>query len=144
MKGASVWDCSLVELERHHSDRRGNISVVENGITLPFDIRRVYYLYDVPAGESRGGHAHRNDRRLVVAATGSFEVTLDDGVTRRTVRLNRPYSGVLVREGIWLTLSDFSAGAVCLVLAAEPYSEDDYIRDYDSFMEYKNGEGKIS
>lgn len=138
IKSTTVWDCSLIEFDRHHSDRRGDISVVENGSTLPFAVNRVYYLYDVPAGESRGGHAHKRDRRLVVAATGSFEVTLDDGKMKRTLHLNRPYMGVYVPEGIWLTLSDFSAGAVCMVLAAEKYSEEDYIRDYKTFITLKN------
>ena len=134
----SVDDCRLVLLDKHHSDRKGNLSVVEGGKDVPFDVKRVYYLYDVPGGESRGGHAHKALYQIVVAAGGSFSVTLDDGTTRKTFVLNRPYQGLLVVPGIWRTLDDFSSGAVCLVLASEKYDETDYIRDYESFMEMKH------
>lgn len=133
----SVYDCSIIELSKHHSDRKGNISVVENNISLPFDVKRTYYLYDVPGGESRGGHAHKNLHQLIVAVSGSFTVTLDDGSIKRTYILNRPYQGLLVVPGIWRTLDDFSSGAVCLVLASEGYSEDDYIRGYDDFIKFR-------
>jgi len=134
MKKFSVFDCSIIELDKHHSDRKGNITVVENGITLPFDVRRVYYLYDVPGGESRGSHAHKNLEQLIVAASGSFSVTLDDGNCKRTFLLNRPYQGLYVKPGMWRDLGDFSSGAVCMVLASELYSNDDYIRDYNLFI----------
>lgn len=133
----SVYDCSIIELNKHHSDRKGNISVVENHITVPFDVKRTYYLYDVPGGESRGGHAHKALSQLIVAASGSFSVTLDDGRVKRTFLLNRPYQGLYVVPGIWRTLDDFSSGAVCMVLASEGYSEEDYIRDYNEFLAFK-------
>lgn len=139
MNKSTVYDCTIVELDRHHSDRKGNISVVENNKDIPFDVKRTYYLYDVPGGESRGGHAHKKLRQLIVAASGSFTVTLDDGRVKRTFTLNRPYQGLYVVPGIWRTLDDFSSGAVCLVLASEGYDEADYIRDYNEFLKYKNG-----
>ena len=133
----SVYDCTMVELDKHHSDRKGNLTVVQNGITVPFDIKRVYYLYDVPGGESRGSHAHRELNQLIVAASGSFRVVLDDGSAKRTFVLNRPYQGLLVKPGIWRDLDDFSSGAVCMVLASEVYQPEDYIRDYDEFISFR-------
>jgi hypothetical protein len=132
----NVYDCSIIELNKHHSDRKGNISVVQNGDTVPFDVKRVYYLYDVPGGESRGGHAHRHCREMIVALSGSFDVTLDDGTERHTYHLNHPWQGLLVETGIWRTLEDFSSGAVCLVLASDLFDEDDYIYEYDDFLKY--------
>lgn len=137
MKDTNVFDCTMIELSRHHSDRKGNITVIENGVTVPFDVKRTYYLYDVPGGESRGGHAHKDLHQLIVAASGSFTVTLDDGSVKRTFLLNRPYQGLLVVPGIWRTLDDFSSGAVCMVLASEGYDESDYIRDYNDFLALK-------
>ena len=137
MKNSTVYDCSIIELNRHHSDRKGNLTVVENKSTVPFDVRRVYYLYDVPGGVSRGGHAHRQLFQMIVAVSGSFSVTLDDGTVKRTFLLNRPYKGLLVVPGIWRTLDDFSSGAVCMVLASEGYDENDYISDYADFMNLK-------
>lgn len=137
MEKYSVFDCSMIELDKHHSDRKGNLSIVQNGDTLPFDVKRVYYLYDVPGGESRGSHAHRDLSQLIVAAAGSFRVTLDDGKVKRSFFLNRPYQGLYVKPGIWRNLDDFSSGAVCMVLASHGYDESDYIRDYNDFMEYK-------
>lgn len=134
----TVYDCTIIEFNKHHSEI-GNLSVVENGATVPFDVKRVYYLYDVPGGESRGGHAHKELYQLIVAVSGSFNVTLDDGNVRRTFTLNRPYQGLLVVPGIWRTLDDFSSGSVCLVLASELYNPNDYIREYDKFIRYKNG-----
>ena len=139
MGRSTVYDCTVIELDRHHSDRKGNISVVENGRDVPFNVKRTYYLYDVPGGESRGGHAHKELRQLIIAASGSFTVTLDDGHVKRTFTLNRPYQGLYVVPGIWRTLDDFSSGAVCLVLASEKYDASDYIRDYQEFLKYKNG-----
>lgn len=133
----NVYDCNIIELDKHHSDSRGNISVVENGETVPFDVKRVYYLYDVPGGVSRGGHAHRNLTQFIVAASGSFTVTLDDGKVKRSYTLNRPYQGLLIKPGVWRSLEDFSSGSVCLVLASEKYDEDDYIRDYDEFIDFR-------
>ena len=132
MKRSTVYDCTIIKIDKHQHDK-GNISVIENGSTVPFDVKRVYYLYDVPGGESRGGHAHKELRQLIVAASGSFNVTLDDGNVKRTFTLNRPYQGLLVVPGIWRELDNFSSGAVCLVLASMVYEADDYIRDYEQF-----------
>ena len=126
----------MIELNKHHAPQ-GNISVVENNKDVPFDVKRVYYLYDVPGGESRGAHAHKELYQLIIAASGSFSVTLDDGEVKRTFMLNRPYQGLLVVPGIWRTLDDFSSGSVCMVLASEKYSQADYIRNYDDFITYK-------
>lgn len=133
----SVYDCGIIELDRHHSQRKGDISVVENGMTVPFDVKRIYYLYDVPGGESRGSHGHKHLEQLIVAVSGAFTVTLDDGNVRRSFTLNRPYQGLLVKPGMWRTLDDFSSGSVCLVLASEKYDASDYIRDYSVFVEYR-------
>ena len=133
----SVSDCKVIELDKHHSARKGNLSVVENGVTLPFDVKRVYYLYDVPGGESRGAHAHYDLEQLIIAASGSFTITLDDGENKKKFTLNRPYQGLFIKPGIWRDLDDFSSGAVCLVLASEVYKKEDYIRDYDEFLKYK-------
>lgn len=134
----TVYDCGIIELDRHHSARKGDISVVENGETVPFDTKRLYYLYDVPGGVSRGGHAHKGLWQLIIAASGCFTVTLDDGNVKRAFTLNRPYQGLLVKPGIWRELDDFSSGSVCLVLASEKYDESDYIRTYDEFIEYRS------
>lgn len=138
MKNYSVYDCTIIELDKHHSDRKGNLSVVQNEDTIPFDVKRVYYLYDVPGGESRGAHAHKELSQLIVAASGSFTVTLDDGKVKRSFLLNRPYQGLLVVPGIWRTLDDFSSGSVCMVLASHGYDKNDYIREYDEFIDYKS------
>ena len=133
----SVFDCTMVELDKHHSDRNGNLTVVENGITLPFDVKRVYYIYDVPGGENRGAHAHKELEQLIVAASGSFTVTLDDGHTKRSFFLNRPYQGLYVKPGMWRDLVDFSSGAVAMVLASDIYKKEDYICDYYDFIEFR-------
>ena len=135
---SSVYDCTVIELDKHHSDRKGNLTVVGNNNEVPFEVRRTYYLYDVPGGESRGGHAHRELSQLIIAVSGSFTVTLDDGKVKRTFTLNRPYQGLYVVPGIWRTLDDFSSGAVCLVLASHGYDAEDYIRDYNEFLNYKH------
>ena len=140
----NVFDCTMVELDKHHSDRKGNLTVVENGNpstgqgTLPFDVKRVYYLYDVPGGENRGSHAHKDLSQLIIAASGSFRVTLDDGKCKRSFFLNRPYQGLYVKPGMWRDLEDFSSGAVCMVLASEVYQAEDYIRDYVEFIKFRN------
>lgn len=136
MKKTNIFDCSMMEIDKHHN-YKGNISVVENATTVPFDVKRVYYLYDVPGGETRGGHAHKELQQFIVAASGSFDVTVDDGESKRTFTINRPYRGLLVVPGIWRELDNFSSGSVCLVLASSEYSEEDYLRDYDEFKEYK-------
>ncbi|MDR1544698.1 MAG: FdtA/QdtA family cupin domain-containing protein [Prevotellaceae bacterium] len=132
----TVYDCLIIEMDKHHN-ALGNITVVENGKDVPFNIQRVYYLYDVPGGEERGGHAHKALRQLIVAASGSFDVVLDDGKNKRIVSLNRPYNGLLIVPGIWRELNNFSSGSVCLVLASEKYDEKDYIRDYQEFLKEK-------
>ena len=137
MEKYNVYDCTMIELNKHHSDRKGNLSVVHNGETIPFDVKRVYYLYDIPGGESRGAHAHRELEQLIIAASGSFRVTLDDGGVKRSFILNRPYQGLYVKPGIWRDLNDFSSGAVCMVLASEKFDKDDYIRDYKEFLEFR-------
>lgn len=133
----SVFDCTMVELDKHHSDRNGNLTVVENGKTLPFDVKRVYYIYDVPGGENRGAHAHKELSQLIVAASGSFTVTLDDGKCKRSFFLNRPYQGLYVKPGLWRDLVDFSSGAVAMVLASDVYLQSDYIRSYEEFVEFR-------
>ena len=137
MKKTSVYECSIVELSRHHHEK-GNITVVENSSTIPFEVRRTYYLYDIPGGESRGGHAHRKLQQLIVAASGSFSVTLNDGRVKRTFVMNRPYQGLLIVPGIWRTLEDFSSGSVCLVLASEKSWGTGRCWDYEEFIKYKN------
>lgn len=127
----------LIELPKF-LDERGNLSFLENENQLPFVIQRVHWIYDVPGGVERGGHAHKSLYQLIVAASGSFTVTLDDGRAKRSFTLNRPYLGLLVKPGIWRDLSDFSSGSVCMVLASEKYDVSDYIRDYTEFMNYKN------
>lgn len=134
----SVFDCTMVELDKHHSERNGNLTVVENGKTLPFDVKRVYYIYDVPGGENRGAHAHKELSQLIVAASGSFTVTLDDGKCKRSFFLNRPYQGLYVKPGLWRDLVDFSSGAVAMVLASDVYLQSDYLRSYEEFIEFRN------
>ena len=135
----SVDDCLLIELNRYDSPRRGNLSVVEGGATLPFPLRRVFHIYDVPGGESRGGHAHFLTKEFIVAVSGSFSVTVDDGLRKKTVFLNRPYRGLLVEAGIWVTLNEFSSGAVALVMTSEHFDPADHIKSYDDFINLRNG-----
>lgn len=134
----TVYNCNVIELRKIHN-RAGNITIVENQGDVPFEVKRIYYLYDVPGGESRGGHAHKNLHQLIVAASGSFDVVLDDGRVKRTVTLNRPNYGLYIKPGVWRELINFSSGSVLMVLASMIYSEDDYIRDYAQFKEYVNG-----
>jgi hypothetical protein len=125
----------IIELPKI-TDPRGNLTVAEAFMNVPFDIRRAYWVYDVPGGESRGGHAHKRLRQLVIAMSGSFTVTLDNGHEQQKYLLNHPWEGLLIETETWRTLDDFSSGAVCLVLASEPFEEDDYIYDYDEFLKY--------
>ena len=136
MKNLTVYDCSLIELPKI-ADRRGNLTPVTSLVNLPFDIKRVFYLYDIPGGESRGAHAHKECHQFLVAASGAFEVVLDDGTNKRTVLLNRPFYGLHVPPGIWAAEQGFSSGAICLVLTSDKFNPDDYIRDYNEFLEYR-------
>ena len=131
-----VGDAKIIAIPKIE-DRRGNLSVVEEFKNVPVHIARAYWLYDVPAGAMRGGHAHKRLKQLLIALSGSFSVTLDDGHEKRKILLNRPYPGLLIETGIWRTIDDFSSGAVCLVLASELYDERDYIYDYEEFLKYK-------
>ena len=135
MKGNSVDDCKIVDI-RKFSDSRGYLSVIEGGLDVPFEIKRIYYLYLVPEA-ARGAHAHKQLQQLMVATSGSVHVTLDDGQNKKTFVLDKPWKGLLVVPGLWRTLEHFSGGAVCMVLASEKYDADDYIRDYKTFLEYK-------
>ena len=137
MSSSSVYECVILPLNKIHN-RAGNITIIEGQDSVPFDIRRVYYLYDIPGGEARGGHAHKELKQLVVAASGSFDVLLDDGNNKMVVTLNRPDYGLLIVPGIWRELLEFSSGAICLVLASEIYADKDYIRDYEQFKHFKN------
>jgi len=132
----TIYDCPVMELPKIHN-RAGNITALNAAENIPFDIERVYYLYDVPGGETRGGHAHKGLQQLLVAASGSFDILLDDGKNRKMVSLNRPYFGLYLVPGIWRELVNFSSGAICLVLTSQKYDETDYIRDYDAFKRLK-------
>lgn len=134
-EGISVFDCSLCQLNKFH-DPEGNLTVVSENVHVPFPINRVFYSYDIPGGEDRGAHAHKECHQFIIAASGSFEVVLDDGTNKRTVTLNRPFWGLHVPPGVWASEQGFSSGSICLVLASHGYSEEDYIRNYDDFLEY--------
>jgi hypothetical protein len=125
--------CQMVSLPKI-ADPRGNLTFIEGGSHIPFDIKRVYYLYDVPGGAERGGHAHKELHQLIIAMSGSFDVILDDGVKKKRVHLNRSYTGLYVCPMIWRQLDNFSSGSVCMVLASSKYEEDDYYRDYAEFI----------
>lgn len=135
MARKTTYDCSIFELPKIKF-RAGNITPVHNNIEIPFLIKRIFYLYDIPGGESRGAHAHKECHQFLVAASGSFEVFLDDGKTKRIVQLNRPNIGIHIPPGIWASEVNFSSGAICLVLASHTYNELDYLRSYESFLEY--------
>jgi dTDP-4-dehydrorhamnose 3,5-epimerase-like enzyme len=136
MKDNSVFDCKVLQLNKIHN-RAGNITIIENSLDIPFDVKRIYYLYDIPSNETRGGHAHKELYQLVIGASGSFNIKINDGTTEQTVFLNSPDQGLLIVPGIWRDLSNFSSGSVCLVFASEFYSEEDYIRDYKEFLTFK-------
>ena len=129
---STIKDCKVLPLMKIHN-RAGNITIIEGNKDVPFNIKRIYYLYDIPGGEERGGHAHKELFQLIVAASGAFDVVLDDGQNKKIVTLNRPDFGLIIVPGIWRELINFSSGAICLVLSSEIYSEADYIREYDDF-----------
>lgn len=131
----SVFDCSLCQLNRFH-DLEGSLTVIQENVHVPFSINRIFYSYDIPGGEDRGAHAHKKCHQFIIAASGSFEVVLDDGTNKRTVLLNRPFWGLHVPPGIWASEQGFSSGSICLVLASHGYEESDYIRSYDDFLEF--------
>ena len=133
MKEASIYDCSIIELPRL-KNRAGNITVVNNNDNIPFEVKRIFYIYDIPGGEDRGAHAHKDCHQFLIAVSGSFEVEMDDGTNKRTVTLNRPYYGLHIPPGIWAAEKGFSSGAVCLVLASHKYDEKDYLREYNNFI----------
>ena len=131
----TVYDCSIIELPKIETEG-GNITPVHPNINVPFDIKRVFYSYDIPGGEARGAHAHKEYHQFLIAASGAYEVLLDDGVNKRTVLLNRPFYSLHVPPGIWASEQAFSSGSICLVLASHGYSEEDYIRKYEDYLEF--------
>ena len=134
-KKVNVYDCSVIELPKIKTVG-GNITPVHPQINVPFDIKRVFYSYDIPGGEARGAHAHKECHQFLIAASGAYEVLLDDGVNKRTVLLNRPFYGLHIPPGIWASEQAFSSGSICLVLASHGYIEEDYIRNYEDYLEY--------
>ena len=136
MNKISVYDCSVIELPRINN-RSGNITPVINNINIPFKVKRIFYIYDIPGGEDRGAHAHKECHQFLIAASGSFEIELNDGINKRTVSLNRPYYGLHIPPGIWAAEKSFSSGSICLAMASNKYDEDDYIRDFDKFLMIK-------
>ena len=134
----TVFDCSIITLPKVHN-RAVNSTPIHNSVEIPFDVCRVFYLYDVPGGESRGAHAHLECHQFLVALSGSFEVLLNDGNTQRLIQLNRPYLGLHIPPMIWASEINFSSGSICLVLASELYNEGDYIRDYEDFLKKRTG-----
>ena len=133
---STLQNCKLLSIPKIE-DPRGNLSVIENNV-IPFEIKRVYYLYDVPSGAERGGHSHIQQKEFLIALSGSFDVILNDGQNQNVVTLNKPFQGLLITNGIWRELKNFSSGAVCLVIASDVFSEEDYIREFSAFLESKN------
>lgn len=134
---SSVFDCSVIDLGKISFDE-GNLTVIQNNSNFPFNIKRVFYLYDIAGGESRGAHAHKECHQFLISASGSFEVSLDDGFYKRQVLLNRPNIGLHIPPGVWASEVNFSSGAICLVMASHQYNEVDYIRNYNEFLNYRN------
>lgn len=137
MRETTIDDCRIVELGKHHG-ATGNLTVVDNGKTAQFETKRVFFIYDIPGGVSRGGHSHKTLRELIIATSGSFEVYVNDGKREQTFTLNNPSKALLLPAGVWEELRNFSSGAVALVLASIPYEPTDYIRDFQEFINYKN------
>jgi len=137
MKKISVYDCSIIELPKINS-RAGNITPVTNNENIPFETKRVFYIYDIPGGEGRGAHAHKECHQFLIAASGSFEIEMDDGINKRTITLNRPYYGLHIPPGIWAAEKGFSSGVICLVLTSQKYDENDYIRNYKDFLKFND------
>lgn len=137
MNKTTIYDCCVMELPKIHN-RAGNITALEGIKNIPFNVKRVFYLYDIPGGEDRGAHAHKECHQFLVAASGSFEIEMDDGNNKRTVTLNRPYYGLHIPPGIWAAEKGFSSGTICLVLTSKHYNEKDYIREYSEFISFKN------
>jgi len=135
----TVFNCSLIELPCI-KNRSGNITALENNVEIPFNINRIFYLYDIPGGESRGAHSHKECHQFLIATSGSFEVQLDDGKVKKTVMLNQPFRGLHIPPGIWASEVNFSSGAICLVMASHTYDESDYIRDYDDYLKLGSNE----
>jgi len=133
----SIYNCNILTLPKVNN-RAGNLTALENNISIPFKIKRVYYLYDIPGGEDRGGHAHKELQQFIVALSGAFDVLLDDGTNKRFMHLDRPFVGLHIVPWIWRELLNFSSGAICLVLASEKYDEEDYFRNYQKFVDFKN------
>lgn len=131
----TIFDCSLIQLPRI-KERCGNITPIHGSKEIPFDIERVFYLYDIPGGEDRGAHAHKECHQVLIAASGSFEVELNDGNNKRTIFLNRPYYGLHIPPGIWAAERGFSSGSICLVLTSHVFDEDDYIRSYEEYLNF--------
>jgi hypothetical protein len=136
LKNNTVFECAIVDLSKVHNSS-GNITVLENGSNIPFEVKRIYFLYDVPGGEGRGGHAHYNLEQYIIAASGAFDVVLDDGTNKRRFTLNRPYVALHIVPGLWRELENFSSGSISLVLASQKYMENDYIRNYQEFLYLK-------
>jgi len=137
MRKSTVFDCNMIELPKVHRPS-GSITAVNNNFEIPFETKRVYYLYDIPGGEGRGAHAHRELQQYIIAASGSFDIIVDDGRVKRAFHLSRPYLGLYIPSGLWRELNNFSSGSICLVLASHEYNEKDYIRDYEEYLSYKN------
>ncbi|WP_430401021.1 sugar 3,4-ketoisomerase [Flavobacterium sp.] len=132
----NILNCKILSIPKIE-DPRGNLSVIENDV-IPFSIKRVYYLYDVPSAAERGGHSHIEQQEFLIALSGSFDVILNDGKEHKTVTLNKPFEGLLITNGIWRELKNFSSGSVCLVIASDVFKEEDYIRDFDDFLKTKD------
>lgn len=135
----NIFNCNLVELQKI-KNRAGNLSVVENSNSIPFDIARVYYIYDVPGGSDRGGHAHKDLEQYVIAVSGAFDIQLDDGKNKKTVRLDRPFLALHIKKGIWRETRNFTSGAICMVIASHKYDCEDYIHDYKDFLKFRRNE----
>ena len=137
----TIFNCDIIELKKINN-RAGNISVVENDLSIPFKINRVYYIYDVPGGSDRGGHAHKTLEQFVVAVSGAFDIIIDDGRNKKSIRLDRPYIALHIKKGIWREMRNFTSGSVCMVMASLPYDKEDYIDNYKAFKKFKIDEKK--